>query len=468
MPHEVAEDPRILAVKACAQDSLGSDQLAQILLARAQTMAAALTSPAELGQYPDLEWHLGFAEMVLLDDRAHVIAVTDRVWSLLGEGVEIETHSRAAAFHHIGWAYLRHRGSPERGIQALTFAVRESTALGDTVLRNRATRHLAFILAWVGKIRAAQQALSRVDDLPEPVTSWQLNSVGDVQAAEAYIAYLNDDLELAKKSISNIKGSDTQVVSFTGTARFLFILTAAASRDPSLMRRAALELQHIPRQDSRGVSWEAFHRMCQAVLSEATGGRDRALAIARKFSGTEDMPLVIVVLAGILRRAGQVNEALGMLQNLRNYQQLSYVRVATLSTGAISSSLSGNPAAAHELLELALEAAEEEGICRPFCEWDLELRKLLTEHLAWGTRYSEFITGCFSQKTESHPLHELSKRERLVLAQLRTTRTLAEIAEALGVSPNTVKTQAGSIYRKLGVKSRKEAISVVVEDALGP
>jgi LuxR family transcriptional regulator, maltose regulon positive regulatory protein len=53
----------------------------------------------------------------------------------------------------------------------------------------------------------------------------------------------------------------------------------------------------------------------------------------------------------------------------------------------------------------------------------------------------------------------LSRQEQRVLRLLVAGQTYAEIADALIVSPNTVKTQVGSIYRKLGVSRRAEAIA---------
>ena len=46
---------------------------------------------------------------------------------------------------------------------------------------------------------------------------------------------------------------------------------------------------------------------------------------------------------------------------------------------------------------------------------------------------------------------------------LSTHLTLLEIGERLHLSRNTVKTQAVSIYRKLGVSSRSEAMQRVRE-----
>jgi LuxR family maltose regulon positive regulatory protein len=56
----------------------------------------------------------------------------------------------------------------------------------------------------------------------------------------------------------------------------------------------------------------------------------------------------------------------------------------------------------------------------------------------------------------------LSERELAVLAQLMETGSVAEIASALVVSANTVKTQLRGVYRKLGVNNREDAIAVAI------
>jgi LuxR family maltose regulon positive regulatory protein len=53
----------------------------------------------------------------------------------------------------------------------------------------------------------------------------------------------------------------------------------------------------------------------------------------------------------------------------------------------------------------------------------------------------------------------LSRQEQRVLRLLVAGQTYTEMAEALIVSPNTIKTQVSSIYRKLGVSRRAEAIA---------
>jgi ATP/maltotriose-dependent transcriptional regulator MalT len=74
-----------------------------------------------------------------------------------------------------------------------------------------------------------------------------------------------------------------------------------------------------------------------------------------------------------------------------------------------------------------------------------------------------------THKTLSHTPHNavqrgliepLSRQEQRVLRLLVAGWTYAEMAQELVVSPNTVKTQISSIYRKLGVSRRAEAIAM--------
>lgn len=55
----------------------------------------------------------------------------------------------------------------------------------------------------------------------------------------------------------------------------------------------------------------------------------------------------------------------------------------------------------------------------------------------------------------------LTERETVIAQRLRDGDTLSAIARSLYVSPNTVKTQTASLYRKLGVTSRTEAVAML-------
>jgi LuxR family maltose regulon positive regulatory protein len=92
-----------------------------------------------------------------------------------------------------------------------------------------------------------------------------------------------------------------------------------------------------------------------------------------------------------------------------------------------------------------------------------------TSALALSRPYLSRLLAVFEQEeqrlahTHQHPpapLSPLSRQEQQVLPLLVAGQTYAEIAQALIVSPNTIKTQISSIYRKLGVSRRAEAIAM--------
>lgn len=68
---------------------------------------------------------------------------------------------------------------------------------------------------------------------------------------------------------------------------------------------------------------------------------------------------------------------------------------------------------------------------------------------------------------ENRFIEPLSSRELLVLAEVEKGSTVAGIAAALYISPNTVKTHLRRLYRKLGVATRSEAIRKAKSLGLG-
>jgi len=155
------------------------------------------------------------------------------------------------------------------------------------------------------------------------------------------------------------------------------------------------------------------------------------------------------------------------------WQLLSFVvfavKASALVSAAVIAHLQGQRSLAHQYLESALTAAVPEGIARPFVADadDDSLQELLTEHAVWGTSHEGFLavqisSGDVGTSRHHHVGASLSPRERDIFGYLRTTMTADEIAAALHVSVNTVRTHQRAIYRKLGVSSRREAIRVRV------
>ncbi|MEY8368202.1 response regulator transcription factor [Anaerovoracaceae bacterium 42-11] len=60
--------------------------------------------------------------------------------------------------------------------------------------------------------------------------------------------------------------------------------------------------------------------------------------------------------------------------------------------------------------------------------------------------------------------YELTKREIEILGEIYSGKTNTQIAEALFISESTVKAHVYNLFRKLGVKSRVEAVCIVREE----
>lgn len=99
-----------------------------------------------------------------------------------------------------------------------------------------------------------------------------------------------------------------------------------------------------------------------------------------------------------------------------------------------------------------LRAAGAAGIVRQW--WTSERLADAVQRACRGPREAG---GAFVAAGASAP-DPVSPREREVLSAFATGATNPEIARALGLSPNTVKQHASSIFRKLGVRNRAEAV----------
>jgi len=120
---------------------------------------------------------------------------------------------------------------------------------------------------------------------------------------------------------------------------------------------------------------------------------------------------------------------------------------------------------AREAIGAALGLAEPEGYVRRFVDEGPTMQGLLSHALHHGIAptYAAKLLRAFGDGVEpieaSGSLGEsLSDRERDVLRLLVGGRSGPEIAEALVVAPSTVKTHLKSIYGKLDVHSRDQAM----------
>jgi len=209
---------------------------------------------------------------------------------------------------------------------------------------------------------------------------------------------------------------------------------------------------------------DAGSARCRAAL--ARGHADEALDLARSIADLRFVPVMAGMLAEVHRQLGTIDEAEACLDALDAQPVPPYARVGTLVTRALIAAEREVGDDAQSLVEQALSLAVAERVARPFTGDDPMLRSLLAERAARGTRHDGFLADLLARSEHDggrlRAGVQLSRREREVLGYLRSSLTTAEIAEALFVSVNTVKTHQRAIYRKLGVTSRREAIRLSI------
>ncbi len=133
---------------------------------------------------------------------------------------------------------------------------------------------------------------------------------------------------------------------------------------------------------------------------------------------------------------------------------------------AIARDAAGEPGRAGEALERALALAETTGHRWTFLEGGRRVETLLRGQIRMGTAHRAMageLLAAFEDRDHERrsvaPLLEpLSERECAILRYLPTTLSNREIAAELFVTTNTVKTHLRSIYRKLDVARRREAV----------
>ncbi|MEO7753812.1 MAG: LuxR C-terminal-related transcriptional regulator [Terracoccus sp.] len=140
------------------------------------------------------------------------------------------------------------------------------------------------------------------------------------------------------------------------------------------------------------------------------------------------------------------------------------VPLTLLEAHVIDASLAargGDAFAAVESARRAIELADRLGALRPLVDGGEPMTTVLRAHRGrWGAQ-EELVDRVLEHGGTARPVATtLSRRELDILLELPNLRTVDEIAGSMFLSVNTVKTHLRSIYRKLGVSSRRDAVAV--------
>ncbi|AXK44922.1 LuxR C-terminal-related transcriptional regulator [Brachybacterium saurashtrense] len=201
--------------------------------------------------------------------------------------------------------------------------------------------------------------------------------------------------------------------------------------------------------------------------AEAAADRTR-----RRLPGSVE---AVLTHAQVLAARGRAEEAVMHLRECRDGRVAVHAATATVTADVLAAVLEnglGNHQRSFVSLESALERAAPHSFRRPFLDaWD-DVRPLLAAHRGRFGGAEHFVDSLFRNRNrsdvrDSSPADRaLTHREQCLLRDLPAMLTLREIAEARGISENTVKTHVRSIYRKLGINNRASAVRKARERGL--
>ena len=323
------------------------------------------------------------------------------------------------------------------------------------------------------ELDTAERHLAVARELADGTTLLESSYAGPALTAEMLIAIEKHDLpratEIEPEMIEAAGRGDWEPLSFVASA-YLRLVDGRLVEGLDQLQRA--------RQVFRG--WDAAHldgaagELLRASLLVLLDHGDEAWQILRDLDPSPHHPLcpprIIAQLRfrhGDLRGAAEALagcEALGDDHSPRTLMDVRMLR------GAIEFER-GEFGLSDVMVDLALVTMARTGSRAPLRSIPsgtlaaLAARALDRPQSAEARRILERVV----EETDGHGrlIEPLSHRELLVLAEVEKGSTVAGIATALFISPNTVKTHLRRLYRKLGVTTRSDAIRKAKSLGLG-
>jgi LuxR family transcriptional regulator, maltose regulon positive regulatory protein len=408
-------------------------------------------------------------------------------------------------------------GDLERAVSAYAETIRWSRLSGSAAGVTGVTYRLVGALRCLGRLRAADAAVSEALDYMRAQGMARLPAAGILHLAlselwverndlEAAHAHLAQSLELGKWSGRLDAARNTgYVLSRLRQAQqdTAGALAAVAEAEATLGQPApALARSELRALRARVLVW-------QGNLAEAAQCADEAVRLAGRDRGqtgqTAALAAIRVRVAQSIAKSPLVdNSGLGPLRQAQRAVGIHEGgtrsgpgEAAALLTSALAAAEAagrwgvalelrllrslalarqGDTQAAEADLGQALALARPEGYVRVFLDEGRPMQALLSQWLAQAGAspvrdyaahlLSQFKAECPNAPTEPEKappvdglIEPLSPRELEVLRLMALGKTNPQVARQLVVSPGTIKAHAASIYRKLDVANRTEAVA---------
>lgn len=342
-------------------------------------------------------------------------------WSMAeGDATGLVQRASGSALRALAEASLA-EGDTQRAAEFLQEAITIGTATGADMTNARATSLLALVAALAGRIRLAA-ALN--DELCE---SWELSQADAVHAVRALTtavcAYHSDHLPAAQEAITDAR-------------------------------------THM-RDDA---SAETILYAVRARLAASLGDTDSAHRLLAHAAATDRSRLLLVLRDALGLDAPRVGGARSEDQPPGSSVAHPYAVVMDDIARAVRHYSDDEFDQAWPALERALAAAARHGYRRAFVDSGLAIGPVLGDYVAHPRPFRAMALQLLERvRAGDGPgnratVEKLTERELTVLRYLPTMLSNREIAGEMFFSVNTVKTHVKSIYRKLDVARRRDAV----------
>ncbi len=470
-----ADDAAVAAALAAARLWSGDPDGATHHLEGAQRALGRCAPPARRIIEP---WLAALRAMQAASRSAADPGLLARGWTLAEQaqataGTQAEHRVVGLLWFALGAARLR-RWEIHEARYALNHAGRQLTAGGLGELCARARGWQALAEAWYGDLTAAEKALdeSRDSDSGRDPGASCLTAL-----ASAQVSLARDDLAGARKLLDDAGEQAAGRHQLPGEPRLDVVAalirarTVLADGDSTGARGLVLRLRDTGAPGDPPLDW--MLTLLDGEIALRTGDTERArVTLAAQADGPYlERADSRLMLGRLLLAEGDFTAALEaarpVLEGSADGVTLQ-IKVGALLVAAVADRRLGLTETAAEMLEQALALAEPDDASRVFLDAGQPVRSAITVLIPPTSRSAGFACRILERFDTQLP-HAggapeqaevmLTESELAVLRFLPSHLTNQEIAEALFLSINTVKTHLRSAYRKLGVTSRRAAIA---------
>lgn len=199
----------------------------------------------------------------------------------------------------------------------------------------------------------------------------------------------------------------------------------------------------------------------RAELLLAVGQGHRAMRILKSAEASSD-PMLAVPLSWLhLLAANPADARRVAARALVQEGSTTSDRIELSLVRAIAAMRLADTSEARTAFEQAVSLASDSGVFRPFALPRRDVMRTLqqTLRLTLPDTLGSRLATAPSVYPEAVSLVRLTRRERQIAAELQRGLSRDQMAEQMFVSINTVKKQLASMYRKLGVTSRSDALA---------